>query len=265
MSRRQKPFFVLVLQTLLVIFAFWLGGLIYYAESLPKSPPTPLAEADGIVALTGGSGRLDLGLDLLREGKGQRLLISGVDANLSEAGLRDRLGLPETGGEIPPESAPEDTAGDETMGEDTATPADGSDGETEAAAAEPEAPPSDAAADIAPDTGGEDLFSCCIDVDRAENTIGNASEIADWAKANDYQSLIVVTASYHLPRAMLEIRRALPGVELTAYPVVPKHVKTDEWYAYPGTARLLAAEYTKYLASLIRQRLIEPVLGSPAP
>jgi uncharacterized SAM-binding protein YcdF (DUF218 family) len=79
----------------------------------------------------------------------------------------------------------------------------------------------------------------------ATTTRGNAMETAVWARANAIQSLLVVTASYHMPRAMTELARALPEVKLYPLPVVlPER---------PGRAgmpvRLIAEEYIKFLAS----------------
>ena len=68
--------------------------------------------------------------------------------------------------------------------------------------------------------GSNRLFNCCVDLGfEAEDTIGNAHEIAAWAEAKGYDSLIVVTSDYHMPRALTEIRAAAPGVELTPYAV----------------------------------------------
>ena len=68
--------------------------------------------------------------------------------------------------------------------------------------------------------GSNRLFNCCVDLGfEAEDTVGNAQEIAAWADAKGYDSLIVVTSDYHMPRALTEIRAAAPGVELTAYAV----------------------------------------------
>ena len=58
-------------------------------------------------------------------------------------------------------------------------------------------------------------FDCCVDLGfTAADTIGNAHEAADWARAMRYRSLILVTADYHMPRALLELRhrrRSLPS------------------------------------------------------
>jgi uncharacterized SAM-binding protein YcdF (DUF218 family) len=78
----------------------------------------------------------------------------------------------------------------------------------------------------------------------ADSTHGNALEAAGWAHAHHMHSLIVVTADYHMPRAMLEMRRALPGVRLIPDPVRPPAMRK---LASLATLRLLAGEYSKYL------------------
>ncbi len=82
----------------------------------------------------------------------------------------------------------------------------------------------------------------------AESTHGNAAETADWVAVHHVKSLIVVTAGYHMPRALAELRRRLPGVTLYPVTVRPPALRT---VADPTTWRLLAVEYTKYLAAEI--------------
>lgn len=102
-------------------------------------------------------------------------------------------------------------------------------------------------------------LECCVDLGRAaHNTVGNARETAEWAVAHGYRTLIVVTASYHMPRSLLEMRAAMSkaGIQLVPYPVLGEHVRLDRWWLYPGTARLVAGEYSKYLVSLLRLRVL---------
>lgn len=79
----------------------------------------------------------------------------------------------------------------------------------------------------------------------ATTTAGNAAETAAWVQAQDLHSLLVVTASYHMPRALTEIARRLPALRLMAVPVVPPALR----HAGLATLRLLAGEYTKWLAA----------------
>ena len=95
------------------------------------------------------------------------------------------------------------------------------------------------------------LFNCCIQMGfEAADTHGNAAETAAWARRQGYRRLIIVTADYHMPRAILEIRRAAPNVELTPYPVATREVDARRWWKTSGGARRMILEYCKYLAVL---------------
>jgi len=90
----------------------------------------------------------------------------------------------------------------------------------------------------------------------ATSTVGNAAETASWAREHGIKRLIVVTAGYHMPRALLEIGRALPGVALYPAPVQPPAMRANMDLA---TVRLLASEYDKLLA--VRAGLTRLVRG----
>lgn len=97
------------------------------------------------------------------------------------------------------------------------------------------------------------LAACCIALGYAAgSTEGNATEAGDWAAREHIPSLIVVTASYHLPRALLEFHRVLPKVELVPYPLPRGNVAVNSWWQSGSTARLLIVEYAKYTAALAR-------------
>lgn len=98
-------------------------------------------------------------------------------------------------------------------------------------------------------------LSCCIVLGHdAADTIGNAQETAVWAAENHVNSIRLVTAGYHMPRSLLEFRAAMPNAQIIPHPVMPERVKTEEWYRFPGTAWLIAEEYTKYLIAWARIR-----------
>jgi uncharacterized SAM-binding protein YcdF (DUF218 family) len=100
---------------------------------------------------------------------------------------------------------------------------------------------------------GGQYFTCCVDIDKeARNTIDNATETSEWVALNHYGSIIVVTSNYHMPRALAELARVMPGVTLIPYPVVDNNVHLDRWWSYPGTTKLLMSEYLKYLPALGR-------------
>ena len=100
-------------------------------------------------------------------------------------------------------------------------------------------------------SNGGRRFACCADLGyAAEDTRGNADEAAEWVREHDFRSLIVVTARYHMPRALQEFAHARPGVTLIAYPVENGSVDISAWWRHKDTAILLQREYMKYLASL---------------
>jgi uncharacterized SAM-binding protein YcdF (DUF218 family) len=101
--------------------------------------------------------------------------------------------------------------------------------------------------------GSNRLFNCCVDLGfEAETTTGNAAEIAAWTRSKGYDSLIVVTSDYHMPRSLMEIRSAAPGVELTPYAVETPSLDDSRWWRAAVTARRMTLEYMKYLAVMGR-------------
>ena len=181
---------VILLAALAAVFGF---GFFLFWGLIDHEPAQEVARADAIVALTGGEARIPEAVKLLAQGKGRRLLISGVNPATTR---RELAGL---------------------------TP------------------------------NSQHLFRCCIDVGRlARDTIGNADETSAWVRERRFSSLIVVTASYHMPRSLAELRRTLPDVVLIPYPVRPRNVHVDAWWAHPGTLQLLLSEYVKFMPSYAR-------------
>jgi uncharacterized SAM-binding protein YcdF (DUF218 family) len=72
--------------------AFALGFAAFAVHVGAMRTPGDPAPADAIIVLTGGQARLDAAVDLLRSGKGQRLLISGVHPTARPADLRSATG-----------------------------------------------------------------------------------------------------------------------------------------------------------------------------
>ncbi|TPN76883.1 YdcF family protein [Mesorhizobium sp. CU2] len=101
--------------------------------------------------------------------------------------------------------------------------------------------------------GDKQLFSCCVDIDRAAlDTIGNAEESAKWVENHAYGSIIVVTNNYHMPRSLLEMSRLLHGARLEPYPVVNTNLGNGGWLTKPEALRVLLTEYSKYVLALAR-------------
>ena len=185
---------------MLVALLAWLGGLAWFIRDAMR-PPVPPPHVDGIVALTGGQGRIDESLRLLAGGNADRLLISGVDLH---ATLGDFL-------RHQPQPVPLTLWTHTTLGHS------------------------------------------------ATSTLGNADETAQWVHAYHIRSLVVVTAGYHIRRAMLEISRTVPDVRLYGYPIRSPALRH---LLHPATVRLMVTEYDKWLlACLDVARLTRPLHG----
>lgn len=93
-------------------------------------------------------------------------------------------------------------------------------------------------------------FAGRVDVGHAAaSTRGNAAEVAAWARAGQVHSIRVVTAGYHMRRAMLELRRAMPGIELVPHPVPSGALRGAGALWRPGVWALLGGEYLRLLAA----------------
>jgi uncharacterized SAM-binding protein YcdF (DUF218 family) len=77
--RRGMKFLRRILFILVAAAFIFTGGFALFATHVSSlTTPANPAKADAIIVLTGGQSRLDAALDLLKAGKGERLLISGV-------------------------------------------------------------------------------------------------------------------------------------------------------------------------------------------
>lgn len=193
--RRQRLFLLAIALAAAIFLVVWTWGLILYAESIPSDIADSSTHTDVIVVLTGGSQRMRTGLDLLAEGKAEKLFISGVHEGVEIPRLMEVAGAPET------------SLRDRV------------------------------------ETGYGAL-----------NTAGNAVETEEWMRNNGFQSLRLVTASYHMPRSLLQFRHVLPDATIIPHPVFPDHVKQDKWWRWPGTARLIVGEYNKFLLAWAEHR-----------
>ena len=69
-------------------FLAWSGGLIWFAQTIPREEGWADRATDAIVVLTGGSDRIATGVQLLSEGLGRTLFVSGVHQGVE---LREML------------------------------------------------------------------------------------------------------------------------------------------------------------------------------
>ena len=200
-KRQRGMTFVNLVLVVLFILGLWAIGLSRYVGDIPKVVEDKTTRTDAIVVLTGGSGRLTVGLNLLAKDLADLMFVSGVYRGLDVRKLLEVVN--------------HDASKLETR----------------------------------------------INIGNAINTHENAEETAKWVAEKNLRSLRLVTAAYHMPRSLLEFRNRMPGIKIIANPVFPKHVKHSEWWAWPGTAILMASEFNKYLMAWVRHRS-EHLFGS---
>ncbi len=188
-----------LLAGVLALLLLWLGGLVWFSSLLPQDVEAPGRRTDAIVVLTGGSGRLNQGFELLAAKQADKLFISGVYRGVEV----ERL--------------------------------------------------------LALSQGSPEELDCCIVLGyQADDTRGNAAESAQWLRAQGYGSIRLVTASYHMPRSLLEFRRTMPEIEILSHAVQSENFRREDWWRWPGSALLLAQEYSKYLVALLRGPAARP-------
>jgi len=186
-----------ILLILLAVAALWLGGLFWFVRDISSMTPPEVPSADAVVVLTGGSGRLEAGFDLLKKGMGKKLYISGVYRGMEVRTLMKLFGQE-----------------------------------------------------------SKEKLDCCVAMGNAENTMENAAETAAWLAKEDVQSFYLVTANYHMRRALLEFRNVGADVDVIPWPVAPEKLDMKNWWRNPSFRGLVIREYSKYLLALVRYAVI---------
>lgn len=74
----RSKFKIKILLSIFALFGIWVFGLSIYINHLPRNPTNNLTKTDGIVILTGGTMRLEEGINLLEKNMAERLFVSGV-------------------------------------------------------------------------------------------------------------------------------------------------------------------------------------------
>jgi len=96
-------------------------------------------------------------------------------------------------------------------------------------------------------------IDCCVTLGRAAATTeGNGAETADWARRNKVTRIIVVTSEYHIDRALLELKRAMPEGTFIPHAVMTTKVRPGDWYRDAATAKLLVEEWIKFRLAGLR-------------
>ncbi len=91
------------------------------------------------------------------------------------------------------------------------------------------------------------LIECCVDHDsRSQNTAQDAHNARNWILKNRFKSAILVTSTYHMPRAKLEFQRASPQTYLQSFGITSESVNVRRFWDEPRVARPFLLEFLKY-------------------
>lgn len=77
-----------IVMAFFLLIAIFLGGFLWFADTVTSLKAPDGVKADAIVVLTGGYLRIEQALGLLRDGAGQRLLISGAHPTTTPTQIR---------------------------------------------------------------------------------------------------------------------------------------------------------------------------------
>ena len=87
---------------------------------------------------------------------------------------------------------------------------------------------------------------------QAQNTRGNAKEVADWVRGKKIQTILLVTSFYHMPRSVFEVLKESPNLKVIPLPVFPKSFNDSVDWIRTRYAWLLFVEYHKFIATKLQ-------------
>jgi uncharacterized SAM-binding protein YcdF (DUF218 family) len=74
-----------------LLLLLYLIGFVLFAFTLGKPAPASAEPTDAAIVLTGGSGRIEHALDVVRQGRAKRLLVAGADPAVRKSDLAERI------------------------------------------------------------------------------------------------------------------------------------------------------------------------------
>ena len=152
-----------------------------------KSDYTTIKSIDSIVVLTGDKFRISKGMEILSNGIGGKLLLSGVNKNIKLVNIKN---------EFPKY---------------------------------------------------KNFFDCCVEIENiSSNTFENSRETFLWLEKNKYNSVLIVSSDYHMPRAKLEFEKFLNTKNTYYHPV-----NSNNNLMAIGKIKKLFLEYVKYMRTYI--------------
>ena len=87
----------------------------------------------------------------------------------------------------------------------------------------------------------------------ARSTVSNADQSREFIKTRGIKTIRLVTADYHMRRALLEFRLANPDLTILADPVFPARFRREAWWQHDNSRRPMLSEFYKYYIVLLRE------------
>ena len=187
MLNQFKDNIVHIILTLFLILV--LSHFIFFLSLVKnfKSDYTTIKSIDSIVVLTGDKFRISKGMEILSNGIGEKLLLSGVNKNIKLTNIKN---------EFPKY---------------------------------------------------KNFFDCCVEIENiSSNTFENSRETFLWLEKNKYNSVLIVSSDYHMPRAKLEFEKFLNTKNTYYHPV-----NSNNNLMAIGKIKKLFLEYVKYMRTYI--------------
>ena len=187
MLNQFKDNIVHIILTLFLILV--LSHFIFFLSLVKnfKSNYTTIKSIDSIVVLTGDKFRISKGMEILSNGIGEKLLLSGVNKNIKLTNIMN---------EFPKY---------------------------------------------------KNFFDCCVEIENiSSNTFENSRETFLWLEKNKYNSVLIVSSDYHMPRAKLEFEKFLNTKNTYYHPV-----NSNNNLMAIGKIKKLFLEYVKYMRTYI--------------
>jgi len=187
MLNQFKDNIVHIILTLFLILV--LSHFIFFLSLVKnfKSDYTTIKSIDSIVVLTGDKFRISKGMEILSNGIGEKLLLSGVNKNIKLTNIKN---------EFPKYKI---------------------------------------------------FFDCCVEIENiSSNTFENSRETFLWLEKNKYNSVLIVSSDYHMPRTKLEFEKFLNTKNTYYHPV-----NSNNDLNTIGKIKKLFLEYVKYMRTYI--------------
>ena len=187
MLNQFKDNIVHIILTLFLILV--LSHFIFFLSLVKnfKSDYTTIKSIDSIVVLTGDKFRISKGMEILSNGIGEKLLLSGVNKNIKLTNIKN---------EFPKY---------------------------------------------------KNFFDCCVEIENiSSNTFENSRETFLWLEKNKYNSVLIVSSDYHMPRTKLEFEKFLNTKNTYYHPV-----HSNNNLKAIGKIKKLFLEYVKYMRTYI--------------